>query len=220
MRFLFAAVRGVTAIAIVVAVSATFADSAASYTVNPFNFFGYFTIQGNIAAAVVLALAAVVGARGRTQPTWLVFARACAASYMAVVGLVYNTLLIGLAAGAAVPWANFVLHVVAPILVVLDWVLFSDRHKLSWRSYPFVLVYPLVWTIVVLIRGATDGWVPYPFLDPAQGYGVVAIYVVIVALAFAASGAGAWALTRSRILTLPTDPAVPTTASTAVPRAV
>jgi hypothetical protein len=42
--------------------------------------------------------------------------------------------------------------------------------------------------VVVIIRGATDGWVPYPFLDPANGYGSVAVYCVIIAIAFAVVG--------------------------------
>lgn len=29
--------------------------------------------------------------------------------------------------------------------------------------------YPLLWLIVVLIRGRTDGWVPYGFLLPERG---------------------------------------------------
>ena len=31
------------------------------------------------------------------------------------------------------------------------------------------VLYPVVWIAVVLVRGATDGWVPYPFLNPEQG---------------------------------------------------
>jgi hypothetical protein len=36
-----------------------------------------------------------------------------------------------------------------------------------------------------MIRGALDGWYPYPFLDPADGgYGPVAVTVVAVTLGF------------------------------------
>jgi hypothetical protein len=35
------------------------------------------------------------------------------------------------------------------------------------------------------MRGAADGWYPYPFLDPANGgYGMVAIAVIAVTLGF------------------------------------
>lgn len=41
----------------------------------------------------------------------------------------------------------------------------------------------------MLVRGATDGWVPYPFLSPEQGYGVVAAWAALVAGVFAGSAA-------------------------------
>lgn len=35
----------------------------------------------------------------------------------------------------------------------------------------------LAWTGLTLVRGALDGWYPYPFLDPVNGgYGTVALY--------------------------------------------
>ena len=36
-----------------------------------------------------------------------------------------------------------------------------------------------------MIRGAIDGWYPYPFLDPAKGgYGQVAVTIVAVLVGF------------------------------------
>ena len=46
-------------------------------------------------------------------------------------------------------------------------------------------MYPLIWTGLTLVRGAADGWYPYPFLDPANGgYGQVAVTAVAVAIGF------------------------------------
>ena len=48
------------------------------------------------------------------------------------------------------------------------------------------LAYPLVWTALTLARGASDGWYPYPFLNPANGgYGQVAVTAVAVTIGFA-----------------------------------
>ena len=173
------------------AVVATVLEAAGRTTVNPFNLFGYFTVQSNIALAVVLGLLGWWGLRGRSAPAWATTVRACAVAYIAVVGLVYAVLLapLGAAGGVPVPWANVVLHVVTPVAGVLDWLLAPDRRRLPARAVGLVLVYPLVWTAVVLVRGATDGWVPYPFLDPATGYGRVAGYVVVIAVVVAAAGA-------------------------------
>lgn len=50
---------GVVAV-VVLAVVSTFLDTASRTTINPFNFFGFFTMQSNIMAAVILLLAAVL----------------------------------------------------------------------------------------------------------------------------------------------------------------
>ncbi len=192
-----AAVRGAMAVVVLAAVAATFFDTASRGPVNPFNFFGFFTMQSNILAAAVLLLAAVLQLRGADGPEWLVPVRAAVTTDMVVVGVVYNLLLAGLPGGAELPWANWVLHVAFPVYAVLDWALTRDRRPLPYRVIRLILVHPLVWILVVLVRGATDGWVPYPFLDPASGYLSVSLYVVGIALSIAGFGALVILISRS-----------------------
>ena len=53
--------------------------------------------------------------------------------------------------------------------------------RLSVRDGLLWLAFPLAWTGVTLVRGALDGWYPYPFLDPANGgYGQVAVIAVAI----------------------------------------
>ncbi|WP_394249043.1 Pr6Pr family membrane protein [Arthrobacter pityocampae] len=184
-----AAVRLVVGAVVLLAVLSTFLDTASRGAVNPFNFFGFFTIQSNLLAAAVLLLAAVLQVRGAADPEWLVPVRAAVTTYMFVVGVVYNLLLAGLPGGVELAWANWVMHVGFPVYAVLDWIVAADRRALSYRVLRLILVFPLVWVTVVLMRGATDGWVPYPFLDPASGYASVAVYVVVIAVAVLAFGA-------------------------------
>lgn len=198
---LFAILRLVIAIAGIAAVVGTTYDTAQRATINPFNFFGYFTIQSNIIAIVVFLASAYLTFRRRKQGRGISFARGAATTYIVIVGIVYNTLLVGLEGGVSLPWANFVLHVLMPLYAAIDWIFFGDRVKLPWNRFWLVLVYPIVWLIVVLIRGATDGWVPYPFLDPAQGYGVVSLYALGIAVAFGVFGSLVWWLSRVRIIT-------------------
>lgn len=184
---------------VIAAVVATVAEVAGRTTVNPFNLFGYFTVQSNLILATVLVVAAVGLLRDREPSSRLALARAASTTYIVIVGLVYATLLapLGAAGGVPVPWANAILHVVTPVAAVADWLLAHDRRAVPTRRLPAVLAYPALWTGVVLVRGATDGWVPYPFLDPDQGYAVVAVYVVLVLGVFL--GVGALVLRTSRL---------------------
>ena len=197
----FAAVRVVMVLLVAVSIIATFLDTASRGTINPFNFFGFFTMQSNIFTAAVLLIAAVSTFSGRPPSSpGLVLARACATTYIIIVGIVYNLLLAGTEGGISLEWANGVLHVAFPIYAALDWILFADRGALPWKKLWIVLTYPIVWITVVIIRGATDGWVPYPFLDPAAGYGSVAVYSIVIFIATTAVGTLVFALSRVRII--------------------
>jgi FAR-17a/AIG1-like protein len=197
-----AALRTVAALAGLVAIVATFLDTASRSAINPFNFFGFFTTQSNIFTVFILLLAAFAGFAGRTlSPRWQLV-RASVTTFIVIVGLVYNTLLAGLEGGISLAWANWVLHVALPIYVLLDWLLFADRAPQPWKRIGIVLTYPFVWIVVVLIRGATDGWVPYPFLNPALGYGVVALYCLVILVAIVVVAAGVWAISRLRVISV------------------
>lgn len=200
MKFIAAIFRLAIAMLGIVAIVSTFVDTSTRAAINPFNFFGYFTMQSNIFIVFFLLLAALVTFTGKTQPQWLMVARGCATTYIVITGVVYNILLNGLEGGISLAWANTVLHLVLPLYAAFDWVVFSDRGPLAWKRIWLVLIYPIVWIIVVLARGATDGWVPYPFLDPAQGYGVVAMYALGIAAATVVFAILIWAISRVHLI--------------------
>jgi hypothetical protein len=188
------------------AVVATVAEAAGRTTINPFNMFGYFTIQSNIILAVVYAVIAVVSLRGETASPALNIARGSVTTYIIIVGVVYATLLapLGAAGGVPVAWANTALHIITPIYALADWILFSDRARIGFNRLWIVLIYPLVWVAVVLVRGATDGWVPYPFLHPDTGYASVFFYVgLIVVVMFAFGSLVFWISRKRSILRVP-----------------
>lgn len=58
----------------------------------PWDWFGYFTNQNNLAAGFVLSFAAVALLRGH-RVRWLEYARAAVTTYIFIVGTVYWTLL-------------------------------------------------------------------------------------------------------------------------------
>jgi len=197
-------VRLLTAAAVVAAVVATHLEAATRTQVNPFNLYGYFTVQSNLIGALAWVLAALTGVEQRRSSIWLGTLRALAVTCLVIVGLVYATLLapLGAAGGVPLPWANAVLHIVTPVVAIADWLLVGDRPALKARQLPLILTYPALWITVVLIRGATDGWVPYPFLDPAQGYSLVGLYCLAILVVFVAVGLLAIRASRARGITV------------------
>jgi hypothetical protein len=105
---------------------------------------------------------------------------------MAIVGIVFSILLRDVDLGHLLPWINTVLHYIMPLVVVADWLILPPKSRLTFGRAAYSLVYPLVYLVYVLIRGAIVGFYPYPFLNPAQvgGYGVVALYCVAIFVTF------------------------------------
>lgn len=147
------------------------------------NHLGYFTVLSNIFAACVALL-------GVFRPVSAQI-RGAAVLYMTTTGIVYAILLRGVDVQTPA-YANWVLHVIVPILVVAEWLLAPERTRRAslWLSFP------LAYLIYTLVRGPIVGWYPYPFLDPRpHGYGDVAltcvsVAVVLGALAFFVSWTG------------------------------
>lgn len=200
MRTLVNSLRLIAVIAVVAAIVGQWLVSSKLPVYNPWNFFGYFTIQSNIIIAVAFAVTLVAAARRKRGDLGVSLLRGAATVYIATTGIVYNTLLTNVDVSANVQWSNDILHKVLPAYAVLDWLLFSDRSKLLLRHVWWFLIYPAVWTIVVLVRGATDGWVPYPFLNPDLGYGVVALYCVGVGVSIALLGVLVIGMSRLRLV--------------------
>ena len=150
---------------------------------NPSRFFAYFTIQSNLIGAVALTLLVLRGRRPRSRSMERL--RGAAAVYLTVTFFVTILLLSGADVGLQLGWVDFVLHKVIPVVVVLDWLLDPPTARLGFRDALLWLVYPVVWTGVTLLRGAADGWYPYPFLDPANGgYDQVALTAALVTVGY------------------------------------
>ena len=166
----------------------------------PGNFFSFFTIQSNIMAAAMLALAALVRRDERSQRFDAL--RGAVTFYIAITGVVFALLLSGLQEQLDThnAFANFVVHYLIPAVLVLDWIIDPPRHRLGLRTALLWLIYPLAWFAYTLIRGSVVGWYPYPFVDVSRhGYGGVLLQALIFSAAFAA-GAAAFALLGDRRL--------------------
>jgi len=148
---------------------------------SPVNFFSYFTIQSNIIAAIVLAYFAF---RPTDESVLAVRIRGAATLYMATTGIVYALLLSGNPAAVAItlPWVNAVLHQIMPIYMVVDWIVQPSQRRLGFKDSLLWLIYPIVWLIYTLPRGAITGWYPYPFLNPAKAGGALGVTAYVIAI--------------------------------------
>jgi hypothetical protein len=153
------------------------------------NFFSYFTNLSNLFAVLVLLLSVFSDHHRSTRD----LARYLSAANMTVVGIVFAVLLRDVDLGALLPWVNAVLHYVMPVAVVLDWLVRPPAARMQAKHMLLALLFPAVYLVYVLVRGADTGWYPYPFLDPANvgGYGVVAAYAVGITVTFLLAS---WAL--------------------------
>jgi len=167
---------------------------------NPFNYFGYFTNQTSLLTSLVLIVTGALIALGRRVPPALTLVRGIATAYLLVVAVIYNVLVPG--TGTAPPWVSVLLHLVFPAVVALDWLLVGDRPRLPWQRFWMLLPYPVVWVTVVLVRGVTDGWVPYGFLLPERGIVSLTAHIVGLLTAIIAAGALVWTASRTRGLYL------------------
>lgn len=140
-------------------------------------FFSYFTILSNIIVAVCFTAISL-------QPNnncGKFFLRPQAASainlYIVVVGLVYNLVLRFLWSPQG--WQLLVdnlLHVATPIWFLCYWIVFVPKASLQYKNVWPWLIFPAVYCVYVLVRGAIVNRYPYPFVDVVNlGYQQVII---------------------------------------------
>ncbi|BDI22369.1 Pr6Pr family membrane protein [Herbiconiux sp. L3-i23] len=187
LRYTIGTVRLLAAATGVVALIARFIYGLSFRSFVSVDFFGYLTVQSNMAAVVVTAVAGITALRGRHESATLSAARAAIACFLLVAGIVF-ALLVSQAPSVGyridVPWSDQILHFVLPGFVLVDWLVSPGRKRVGWRLLSLALGYPIVWGIVTIIRGEFVGWYPYFFLDPAQsGYPLTLIVYGAAALA-------------------------------------
>jgi hypothetical protein len=150
-----------------------------SHTVRVWRFFSYFTTQANL--LVVATSLSLARRADRDGSGWRV-ARLDALSGITITALVHWFLLHPLDDFRGLLWASDTLvHIIVPVLVVLGWLIFGPRRRISLRVVGLGLIWPLAWLVYTLIVGWITGWYPYFFLDLGQtDPGVVALYCVAI----------------------------------------
>ena len=160
-------------------------------------YFGFFTMLGNIQVAIAFAaplLPQFPGAAFFNRPG----VRTAVAVYIFVVDVIFYLLLRKVydptGFGAVL---NLSLHYILPPLYVLDWLLFVPKQSLSYRQIAYWQIFPIVYAILTMTRGAITGYYPYPFLDAGKyGYGQIAINIAVLSAFFILLSAGFVAVGR------------------------
>jgi len=186
-----AAVRAVVAVIVLAAIAYQVWLIVDSGLFRPLRFFAFFTILSNLFGAVLWLWLAARWRQPRTRNDDLL--RGAATLYLVVTFVVVVVLLRGAELSLSDPTVDFVVHKLFPVLAVVDWIVDPPRTDLRYRDVAMWLVFPLVWVVLTLARGALDNWYPYPFLDhrEAHGYpgvvlsiaGITAFFLLLFALA-------------------------------------
>lgn len=168
------------------------------------NFFSYFTVQSAFAAVVTLGIAAAFALLTPRDPVWLGVLRTMVTVYVLVSGIVFGIIVAQASTRdyrMEVPWSDTVLHFIVPALALIAWTvdsIMAVNPRVPWSTVGWVLVFPSIWLVYTLFRGADIGWYPYFFLDEAQVGGPVgvALYCLLVLVIFVSLTAGLVAINR------------------------
>jgi hypothetical protein len=171
-------------------------DRLAAGLFRPFEYFAFFSIDSSILAGLVLVIGGLALLQGKDETARMHTFRLIATVSMIIVGVVYHALLGDSAVDSrdiGYEWPvipNLIIHTYAPILITIDYLISIRGYKPAWRKALWVVVYPLAWLGLSVVRGLSDGWWPYWFINPNSEGGVAGMltYVFAIAAAFIALG--------------------------------
>lgn len=168
-------------------ISMTQADSRLDELIK---YFSFMTIWTNILVAL-LYTSLILFPEGRTGKFFeKPVVQGGVLIYIIVVGLIYHFFL-------ADVWnpqglekiADNLLHTIVPLFYLIYWIVFAEKGKLIINNVFLWLLYPLVYVIFALIRGAVSGIYPYPFINVSKlGYGITFRNIAFITIGYIVSG--------------------------------
>lgn len=151
----------------------------------------YFTILTNILVGLAFT-APLLGPESRLRHIFEKQSmRAAVALYIFVVMVVYWGMLASIheREGLGI-LANLGVHLIVPILYLMDWLVFTPKRGMKFTRLPFWVIFPLGYGVYTLIKGMITGFYPYPFLDlSALSFGQVLVNMAGFTLFYLAGGA-------------------------------
>lgn len=157
----------------------------------------FFTVLSNLLVAISMTAIAFAptSAVGRFFSKSAVLAGIVV--YMFIVGFVYNTVLRNIWSPTGRDRvADELLHVVMPLLCLLYWIFVAPKKGLQWKHAFYWLSFPAFYVAYALVRGSTEGFYPYFFIN-LDKLGVAKVFLnstillaafVVIGLLFVAIG--------------------------------
>lgn len=167
-------------------------QTGTAFAARTVNFFSYFTILSNLLAATALSAPVVAPSSPLARYVSKPAVHSGIVLYTTVTAATYIVILANLWKPQGLQWvADTTLHYVTPALFLLDWLLFTPKGSLKWRSTLPWLVFPLAYGIYSIVRGPLSGFYPYPFLDVGHlGLAKVLANMALMSALFALLGLG------------------------------
>ncbi|MGH6796318.1 MAG: Pr6Pr family membrane protein [Methylocella sp.] len=131
------------------------------------NYFSYFTTETVFLIALTLTIFCKrpQAEQFLTRPS----VKSALAVYIIIVGGVYAVLLRNLWHPHGLQLlADIVLHDVMPLLYPVYWMAFLPKGSLRWSDPAWWCVYPIIYFLYSMLRGAAFGIYLYPFFDATQ----------------------------------------------------
>ncbi len=142
-----------------------------------FNWLCFFTVQSNILVNVYLGLVALAcfGCDKIKRFVFHPMFGAMTTAYILVTGVVYCC---GIPMGFATPYQwdtpyhsmfSFIQiyhHMIIPPLMLALWFFPFDNRRISYKNSIWFMIYPMIYSILSIIRGSVDGYFVYPFYNP------------------------------------------------------
>ncbi|MBN8642715.1 MAG: Pr6Pr family membrane protein [Flavobacteriales bacterium] len=150
-----------------------------------FRFFTFFTILTNILVAIVFTALWL-----KPKNKFSFFTRfntiSATAVYIFVVGFVYNTVLRFIWEPQGLQRiVDEMLHLIIPIVFITYWMYNIKSNSIQWKSIFNWLMYPMIYLVVILIRGHFADYYPYPFVNVLElGYSKVILNSLLLTLFF------------------------------------
>jgi hypothetical protein len=153
-------------------------------------FFSFFTTLTNLLVAITWTVIVVFPQAGLSKFFSKTTTQTAVAVYISIVGIVYSLLLRSV-------WnpdgwqkiADHWLHDAIPLLFIAYWIFFVPRSGIGWLDPIKWLIYPVVYIVYSLIRGALVNWYPYYFVDVDKlGYPIALQNTALMLVAFLTVG--------------------------------